>query len=123
MSSFLRQFLDTLAAPHELLQIIRQMGEHKGRQDFLRLQAPEKLENLRQVAVIQSIESSNRIEGTVGGVSERENDARRSVRRQDCWVSRCSSDHSRQCYVYSLYRKYRLAITSRLDAIRHRGGR
>jgi hypothetical protein len=63
MSSFLRDFLDGLSAPPELVQIIRQIGEHKGRQDFLRLQAPEKLENLRQVAVIQSIESSNRIEG------------------------------------------------------------
>jgi Fic family protein len=55
--------LDGLAAPPELVQIIRQIGEHKGRQDLLRLQAPEKLENLRQVAVIQSVESSNRIEG------------------------------------------------------------
>lgn len=63
MSSFLRKFLDGLAAPPELVQIIRQIGEHKGRQDLLRLQAPEKLENLRQVAIIQSVESSNRIEG------------------------------------------------------------
>lgn len=63
MSSFLRGFLDRLVAPPELVQIIRQIGEHKGRQDLLRLQAPEKLENLRQVAIIQSIESSNRIEG------------------------------------------------------------
>ena len=63
MSSFLRDFLDDLASPPELVQIIRQIGEHKGRQDLLRLQAPEKLENLRQVAIIQSVESSNRIEG------------------------------------------------------------
>ncbi|HEV2956620.1 MAG TPA: Fic family protein [Xanthobacteraceae bacterium] len=47
------------------MQTIRQIGEHKGRQELYRVQAPEKLENLRQVAMIQSVESSNRIEGVV----------------------------------------------------------
>ena len=63
MSSFKRTFLDKLIVSSELVQVIRQIGEFKGRQDLLRMQAPEKLENLRQVAIVQSVESSNRIEG------------------------------------------------------------
>jgi Fic family protein len=63
MSSFAPGFLDRLILPPGLIQTIRQIGENKGRQDLFRLQAPEKLENLRQVALIQSVESSNRIEG------------------------------------------------------------
>ncbi len=63
MASFVPAFLNRLSLPPKLVQSIRAIGEHKGRQDLYRLQAPEKLENLRQVAVIQSVESSNRIEG------------------------------------------------------------
>jgi len=65
MPSFARAFLDRLAVPADLVQTIRQIGEHKGRQELYRVQAPEKLENLRQVAMIQSVESSNRIEALV----------------------------------------------------------
>src|SRR6516162_5936802 len=65
MPSFASTFLDRLAVPADLVQTIRQIGEHKGRQDLYRVHAPEKLENLRQVAMIQSVESSNRIEGLV----------------------------------------------------------
>lgn len=63
MSSFAPSFLERLAIPPKLIQTIRLIGEQKGRQDLYRLQAPEKLENLRQVALIQSVESSSRIEG------------------------------------------------------------
>ena len=63
MSSFLSEFLNNLVIPPHLIQIIRQIGEHKGKQEIYKLQAPEKLENLRKVALIQSVESSNRIEG------------------------------------------------------------
>ncbi|HXQ66624.1 MAG TPA: Fic family protein [Alphaproteobacteria bacterium] len=65
MPSFAHTFLDRLVVPAGLVQTIRQIGEHKGRQELYRVQAPEKLENLRQVAMIQSVESSNRIEGVV----------------------------------------------------------
>ena len=50
-------------APHPLLRTIRLLGEHKGMEDLFRRQAPQVLETLRQVAIIQSTESSNRIEG------------------------------------------------------------
>lgn len=63
MSSFAPGFLNGLLLSPALVQTIRQIGENKGRQDLFRIQAPEKLENLRQVALIQSVESSNRIEG------------------------------------------------------------
>jgi hypothetical protein len=59
MPSFASTSLDRLALPADLVQTIRQIGEHKGRQELYRVQATEKLENLRQVAMIQSVESSN----------------------------------------------------------------
>ncbi len=48
---------------HNLLQTIRRIGEYKGKQDLYKEQAPQVLETLRQTAVIQSTESSNRLEG------------------------------------------------------------
>jgi len=38
-------------------------GEYKGKQELFKQQAPQFLGSLRQAAVIQSTESSNRIEG------------------------------------------------------------
>ncbi len=63
MKSFDPSFLDKLAVSQRMVQTIRLIGEYKGRQELYRIQSPEKLENLRQVAMIQSVESSNRIEG------------------------------------------------------------
>jgi Fic family protein len=63
MHSFEQQYLKKLQIPHHLIGIIRQIGEYKGKQELYQQQAPEMLENLRQVAIIQSIESSNRLEG------------------------------------------------------------
>lgn len=63
MKSFAPAVLARLIPPPRLVQIIRQIGEHKGREELFRSQAPEKLENLRRVAMVQSVESSNRIEG------------------------------------------------------------
>ena len=63
MKTFGTDYLETLVIPNRLFTVIRQLGEYKGRQDLHRKQAPEMLENLRQVAVIQSTESSNRLEG------------------------------------------------------------
>lgn len=65
MPSFSETSLNTLRITPQMLQTIRLLGEFKGRQDMFRLRAPEKLENLRQVALIESVESSNRIEGYV----------------------------------------------------------
>lgn len=63
MKSFQLEYLNTLPLSHRLLTTIRQIGEYKGKQQLYQQQAPEVLENLRTVAVIQSTESSNRLEG------------------------------------------------------------
>lgn len=47
----------------DILRTVRLLGEFKGREALFREQFPQALETLRQVAVIQSTESSNRIEG------------------------------------------------------------
>jgi hypothetical protein len=44
------------------LQSVRQLGEFKGREGLYRSQMPQALETLRQTAIIQSAESSNRTE-------------------------------------------------------------
>jgi Fic family protein len=47
----------------EVLSFVAQIREHKGRQDLYLRQKPVELERLVEVAKIQSIDSSNRIEG------------------------------------------------------------
>lgn len=68
MKSFERNYLAEFAIPHHLITIIRQIGEYKGKQDLYKKQAPEMLENLRHVAIIQSTESSNRLEGITADI-------------------------------------------------------
>ena len=63
MKSLDRNFLETQAIPIEMGGLIQALGEFKGRQDLFRHQTPQMLESLRQLAVIESTESSNRIEG------------------------------------------------------------
>ena len=65
MNSFGHAYLNKLVVSQRIITMIRKLGEHKGRQELYKKQAPEMLENLRQVALIQSTESSNRIEGIV----------------------------------------------------------
>lgn len=63
MSSFEREFLEKQPIPHSLLRTIRLLGEYRGKEALFIQQTPQVLESLRQVAIIQSTESSNRIEG------------------------------------------------------------
>ena len=65
MSSFLPEFLERQPITVQLLSTCRAIGEFKGTQQLFAQQSPERLEQLRQVAVIQSTESSNRIEGVI----------------------------------------------------------
>ncbi len=55
--------MESLPISHRLLRIVREISEYKGRQDLYKSQSPQVIETLRQVAMIQSTESSNRIEG------------------------------------------------------------
>src|SRR5919199_5173731 len=63
MQSFEAGFIEQQQITQGLLQTIRTIGEYKGKQELFKEQAPQALETLRQVAIIQSTESSNRIEG------------------------------------------------------------
>jgi len=63
MNSFVRKKLLNMTLPPNLVSLIREIGEYKGKQDLYKKTAREVLDNLQKVAVIQSTESSNRLEG------------------------------------------------------------
>ena len=63
MKSFEHGVLYETPISHALLTAVHALGEYKGRQGLYTQQAPEVLETLRRVAMVQSVESSNRIEG------------------------------------------------------------
>lgn len=47
----------------DMLMTVRVLGEHRGRQSLYQQQSPQLLETLKRIAMVQSVESSNRIEG------------------------------------------------------------
>lgn len=49
----------------DVLQLIAEISERKGKQDYYEDRAPELLRQLQNIATIQSTESSNRLEGIV----------------------------------------------------------
>jgi Fic family protein len=63
MRSFEEGYIERQQIPHSLLRTIRLLGEYRGKEELFKQQTPQALETLRQVAIIQSTESSNRIEG------------------------------------------------------------
>lgn len=63
MKSFEAAFIERQPITQNLLRTIRLIGEFKGKESLYTEQFPQVLETLRQVAIIQSTESSNRIEG------------------------------------------------------------
>jgi Fic family protein len=63
MGSFVSDIIERQPIPQSLLQTIRLLGEYKGTQTLYQNQSPQVLETLRQIAIVQSTESSNRIEG------------------------------------------------------------
>lgn len=67
LQSFLADYLARTPLSQSLLMSVRGLGEFRGRQALYVEQAPEVLESLLQAALVESAESSNRIEGiTVG---------------------------------------------------------
>ena len=58
-------YLNTIALPMETVRLISKINEYKGKQDLYKQQAPQILDTLRDVAVIQSTKASNAIEGIV----------------------------------------------------------
>lgn len=65
MRSFEYGYLLEQPITHNLIMTVRALGEYRGRQSMYYQQSPEILETLRRVAMIQSVESSNRIEGVI----------------------------------------------------------
>jgi len=61
--SLVPKYLDAIRYSGEQASSLKRLGEFRGRQDLFRQQAPEILASLRQIAAIESTESSNRIEG------------------------------------------------------------
>lgn len=63
MKSFESNLIENQPIPHRLILTVGKIREYKGREALYKQQQPQVLETLRQVAIIQSTESSNRIEG------------------------------------------------------------
>lgn len=63
MKSLTPTYLDALSFPAADLATIQQLGQARGQQELFIKQAPEQLDVLRQAAIVESSESSNRIEG------------------------------------------------------------
>lgn len=63
MKSFAPGFIERQPITQNLLRTVRLLGEFKGKETLFKEQIPQALETLRQAAIIQSTESSNRIEG------------------------------------------------------------
>ena len=56
-------YLDSLTYSAEQVSTLRRLGEYRGKQELFTRQRPEVLQSLRAAAVIESVESSNRLEG------------------------------------------------------------
>ncbi len=65
MKSLDPRLLDGLTLTPQHGSTLRALGEHRGEQELFRQQTPEALETLRTVAMVESAESSNRLEGVV----------------------------------------------------------
>lgn len=63
MKSINNAYFQNQPITQNLLQTVRRVAEYKGKQDLFKQQSPQMLESLRQAAIIQSTESSNRLEG------------------------------------------------------------
>ena len=63
MKSFEKKYIEVLKFPAETLSNLRAIGEYKGREELYNKQSPDVLEKLLESAVVESAESSNRIEG------------------------------------------------------------
>lgn len=63
MKSFEHGYLRDMPISHGLLSSVGLLREYRGRETLFTRQSPEVLETLRRAAIVQSVESSNRIEG------------------------------------------------------------
>ncbi len=69
MHSLSPDYIAKLRFDAQQLATLRGLGEYRGKQRLYVAQSPEVLNDLRQVAVVESTESSNRLEGVVVAAS------------------------------------------------------
>jgi len=65
MKSFESKYLKNLKLPAEASSYLRAIGEYKGKEELYIKQSPDTLEKLLESAIVESAESSNRIEGII----------------------------------------------------------
>lgn len=63
MHSLTTNYLNSLKFSAEDASTLTKIGEYRGKQDLFKRQTPEILESLKEAAIIESSESSNRLEG------------------------------------------------------------
>lgn len=63
MKSLSLEYLESLSFNSQQLSTLKVIGEFRGKQALFERQTPEVLESLQEVAVVESTESSNRLEG------------------------------------------------------------
>jgi Fic family protein len=63
MKSLTALYLKNLSLSLDDAQTLKRLGEYKGKQDLFKEQTPQILETLKQTSIIESSESSNRLEG------------------------------------------------------------
>ncbi|MFM7468163.1 MAG: Fic family protein [Vampirovibrionales bacterium] len=73
MSSFTPLFLEQLHIPHRLIKLIGEIARYQGKQALFQEKSPKMLQNLRQQAIIESVDYSNRLENII--VTPKELDA------------------------------------------------
>lgn len=92
---------------NEVLNYVAQVQKSRGRQELYLSQKPAVLENLVKLAIIQSTESSNKIEcirttdARIKNLILKKNKAKKQRRRKNIWLSRCFEYDSRVLRVYS----------------------
>jgi hypothetical protein len=65
VTSIKPEYLNRLSFKEQQLSTLKALGEYKGKQELFLQQTTEILSSLKQVALIESSELSNRIEGIV----------------------------------------------------------
>lgn len=65
MSSLTSEYLKSLSYSSKQVSTLRSIGEYQGKQELYFKQSPEILKGLQQVSIIESSESSNRLEGII----------------------------------------------------------
>lgn len=63
MKSIEKQYIENLKFSPEIIASLRSIGEYKGKEELYTRQSPDTLEKLLESAIVESTESSNRIEG------------------------------------------------------------